>query len=429
MAEVVIPYAPREWAVDFHEHPARWKVLVLHRRAGKTVACLNHLQRDALQLDNARYAYIAPTYKQAKNVAWDLLKYYADCIPGRKFNEAELRVDYPNGSRITLYGADNPDSLRGLGLWGVIFDEYSQQPSNIYTEIIRPALADHEGYAIWIGTPKGHNAFYDLYEYARTNEDDNWLPMLMTVDDTDVIPKEELEDARKSVDQGLITEAEFQQEWYCSFDAAIKGAYYADQIDKARNDGRITTVPYEEAVPVNTYWDLGVGDSTSIIFEQVVGKEHRIIDYYENSGEGLAHYAQVLQQKGYVYGKHHAPHDIQVKELGTGKSRLEMAKALGIRFEIAPNLRIEDGINALRARFNTLWIDKDKCAHLIECLAQYHKEWDDKRGEFKNHPYHDWTSHAADAMRYWAVSKPANAPSGTKVITPQWAGYNRRQVK
>ena len=159
---VKIPYRPREWANQFHDTDKRWIILVCHRRAGKTTASLNHLQRDALTIPNSRFAYVAPTYKMAKNVAWDMAKTYARVIPGHEFNEAELTVKYPNGSKLTLYGADNPDSLRGLGLWGVIFDEYGMQPSNIFTEVIRPALADHKGYGIWIGTPKGKNDFWLL---------------------------------------------------------------------------------------------------------------------------------------------------------------------------------------------------------------------------------------------------------------------------
>src|ERR1051325_765255 len=227
MSQVVIPYKPREWALQLHNSAKRWIVLVIHRRGGKTTAALNHLQRSALTTPNSRYAYIAPTYKQAKNVAWDLLKFYSKVIPGVEYNEAELTVRYPNGSKLTLYGADNPDSLRGIGLWGVVFDEYSHQPSNFFTEIIRPALADHGGYAIWIGTPKGKNEFYRLFEAGK--KDEEWLSLLLTVDDTQLIAQEELESARK-----VMTADEFLQEWYCSFEAAIRGSYYALELSQAR---------------------------------------------------------------------------------------------------------------------------------------------------------------------------------------------------
>lgn len=409
---ITIPYLPRDYFDVLHEGGKRWNVVVAHRRSGKTTATLNHLQRDALRVKGSRYAYISPTYKQSKNIAWDIIKEYARVVPDIEFNESELTVKYPNGSRITLYGADNPDSLRGIGLWGVVFDEYSQQPSNIFSEIIRPALADHSGYAIWIGTPKGKNEFYNLYELARKEED--WLALFLTADDTKVLSQDELIDAGK-----VMTEDEYQQEFFCSFEAAIKGAYYATQLHKARKEGRITNVPYDEMLPVHTWWDLGIGDATSILFFQNYGKEWRLIDYYEASGEGLLHYAKYLKLKEYHYGTHFAPHDIAVKELGTGKSRLEIAESLGIPFEIAPKLSPEDGINATRMRFNELWIDEKKCDRFIHCISLYHKEWDDVRGEFKNKPYHDFTSHAADALRYWAVTKDVEREEFSQ-HTPEW---------
>ncbi len=415
--EIIIPYEPRPWAEIFHESTKRWIVIVAHRRSGKTTSAINHLQRSALLVNNSRYAYIAPTYKQAKNVAWDIVKFYSRVIPGVEYNEAELSVKYPNGSRLTLYGADNPDSLRGIGLWGVVFDEYSQQPSNIFTEIIRPALADHQGYAIWIGTPKGKNEFFRLFEQAKADE--AWLALHLTVADTHLIPDDELADARK-----IMSEDEFEQEWYCSFEAAIKGAYYAKELSQARQDKRITNVPCDQSTVVHTWWDLGFADSTSIGFLQKAGQEWHVIDYYEATGEGLSHYAKVLQDKGYTYGKHYAPHDIQVRELGTGKSRLEMASELGIKFEIVKQMPIEDRINALRMRFNTLWFDETKCAYLLNALSLYRKEWDDKRGDFRNKPFHDWTSHGADMMGYWALTDFSTS-SGVSVYKPQWKGYGR----
>jgi len=367
------------------------------------------LIRDCLRTPNSRYAYIAPTYRQAKDIAWDMLKKCCLKIDGVVFNESELRADFKNGARIRLYGAENADGLRGLALWGVIFDEYSQQPSNIFTEIIRPALADHQGYGIWIGTPKGKNDFYRLYEHAL--KESNWLGMLLTVDDSMLLPLEELGDARKIMD-----EDEYQQEFYCSFEAAIKGAYYSQQIQQAREENRITVVPYEEGLPVDTWWDLGVGDSTAIWFSQSLRNEIRFIDYYEMQGEGLKHYAKILQDKGYIYNKHYAPHDIEVRELGTGKSRLEVARKLGIRFQVVTKMNIEDGIDAVRRIFRQCWFDADKCSVGLDALAHYHKEWDDKRGEFKASPYHDWSSHAADAFRYFAIGYRPRL--GSAIATP-----------
>lgn len=185
----------------------------------------------------------------------------------------------------------------------------------------------------------------------------------------------------------------------------LKGAYYTKQLQAARDEGRIGNVPYEPMLPVYTWWDLGVGDSTAIGFFQFAGMECRMIDYFEASGEGLNFYINELHNKGYTYAQHFAPHDIAVREFSTGKSRKEIAAMLGIDFEVVPNLPIEDGINAVRLRLRGLWIDKEKCATFINAISQYQKEWNDKMGDYKAHPLHDWTSHAADMLRYWAVSK------------------------
>ena len=420
MKTIEIPYEPRAWTEELHESDKRWKVIVAHRRSGKTIASLNHLQRDALTIPKSRWAYISPTYKQSKNIAWDALKEYARAIPGVKFNEAELRCDYPNGSRITLYGADNPDALRGIGLWGVIFDEYSQQPSNIFSEIIRPALADHNGYAIWIGTPKGKNDFWRLYDLAQREK--GWLAIHLTVDDTKILSKAELEDARKVMD-----EDEYDQEFYCSFEASIKGAYYAEQLRKARDENRIGNIPHDPAMRVKTWWDLGMGDAMVILFFQHIGKEWRLIDSYSNVGAGFEHYAQVLSERakdeGYIYDGHYAPHDINVRELGTGESRIEVARKLGINFQIVPKLGVDEGINAVRRRFKELWIDEKKNELLLDALALYHKQWDDARGMFKLKPLHDWTSDFADALRYWAVSVVEKEGSQVAQYKPKWKGH------
>lgn len=415
-------YTPRIWTRQVHESKKRWIVIVAHRRSGKTTASINHLIRDATKIPKSRWAYISPTYKQSKDVAWDMLKEYAGKFAGVKFNEGELRVDFANGSRLRLYGADNPDSLRGLGLWGVIFDEYSQQPSNIFTEIIRPALADHRGYAIWIGTPKGKNDFYRLY--LRAKEQDKWLGIKLDVDDTGLIAKEELEDAREIMD-----EDEFQQEWYCSFEASIKGAYYGEQLNEARSEGRIGgAVPYNRGVKVDTSWDIGVGDATAIWFIQRIGHEIHLIDYYESVGQGFPYYAKVLQDKGYIYGKHYAPFDIENQEFGTGKTRKEIATKLGIYFTVVPKLPIEEGIDSVRRMFNKCWFDKEKTMLGINALGSYHKEWDDKRGEFKNQPFHDWSSHAADSFRYLALGR-VEGEIGSYVEDPELEEFREIRAK
>ena len=393
---ITIGYKPRDWAT-FHEVNKRWIVLVLHRRAGKTTAALNHLQRDALRVPNSRYAYISPTYKQSKNIAWDLIKHYARNIPGVDFNEAELTVKYPNGSRIVLYGADNPDSLRGIGLWGVVFDEYSQQPSNIFSEIIRPALADHQGYAIWIGTPKGKNEFYKLYKYAQ--RDTEWFSLLQTVDDTGLIQKEELENAIK-----IMTPDEFQQEWYCSFEAAIKGAIFSEELSTARKEKRITIVSYDTSQKVFTVWDLGKGANMAVGFYQRNFNQVKKIDYWEGEGnDSLPQSIAKIMNKPYVYGGHFAPHDIGTVDMSTGVTRIETAEKLGIKFQIVPRLSVDERINAAKLMFGRLWVDEIKCSLWLENIAQYQREWDNKKGMFKDNPLHDFASHGADEFTYAAV--------------------------
>lgn len=348
-------------------------------------------------VNESKYAYIAPTYKMAKNVAWDILKKHAGMVDGVTFNESELRCDFKNKSRITLYGADNPDSLRGIGLWGVIFDEYSQQPSNIFTEIVRPSLADHKGYAIWIGTPKGKNEFYRLYETAK--EEEGWLALLLKAEDTHLISAKELEDSRK-----VMSLDEFEQEFNCSFEASIKGAYYAQELQKMREENRIKDVPYDTALQVHTVWDLGVGTNLAIGFYQAIANEVRMIDYWEgDANDGIQHAAIALQGKNYVYGKHFAPHDINARDMQTGKTRITLAQDLGINFEVVPMLKVKDGIELGRRLFSRLWVDQIRCAVWLDAMGQYRQEWDDNKGMFKDNPLHDWTSHKGDVHRYAAT--------------------------
>lgn len=417
--EIIIPYAPRAWAQEFHETPKRWIVIVCHRRAGKTTAALNHLQRDALRTASSRFAYIAPTYKQAKNIAWDLLKFYARPIPGVEFNEVELTVRYPNGSRLTLYGADNPDSLRGIGLWGVVFDEYSQQPSNIFTEIIRPALADHRGYAIWIGTPKGKNDFWRLYSEA----DDAWFTLLLQASQSKIISQPELNDARK-----IMSEDEYQQEFECSFEAAIKGAYYSTEIAAMRTQGRIRRIFYDKALRVHTVWDLGVGANLVCGMFQRVAGEIKLIDTWQGSGDqGIIDGLTEISKRGYLFGRNFFPHDVAGREETTGKSRKDAIEELGYDCSVVPEIGVDNGIEAAKRMFSRLWVDEQQEAFL-NAIPQYRREWDDAKGMFKDKPVHDFASHWADMLRYAAVSEDEMTNVKPKVVVrrPNYTGFNKR---
>lgn len=408
-------YAPRPMQARIHDRLERFNVLVCHRRFGKTVLAVNELIHGAMSCrrERPRLAYIAPLYRQAKQVAWDYLKHYAGPIPRVRFHEAELRADFPDGARIQLLGADNPDALRGIYLDGVVFDEYAHMPPTVWPQVIRPALADREGWAIFIGTPQGRNVFHALYERARANP--GWHAAIHRASETGIVPEAELAAARRDM-----SEEEYAQEFECSFDAAIAGAYYGRLIAHAERDGRVARVPWDPAVPVHTAWDLGIGDSTAIWFLQQAGREVRWIDYYEASGAGLDHYAKMLGEKPYVYGDHLVPHDARARELGTGRTRVETLARLGVRARVVARHNVDDGINAVRMLIPRSWFDAEKCKRGLEALRQYRRAWDERGGLFQPRPLHDWTSHAADAARYAAMGlRPVK---GTGTLPPSAEG-------
>jgi hypothetical protein len=404
MVDIKIPYKPRDLQAEMHNGIKRWNVLVMHRRFGKTVFAVNHLIKHALTcpLPRPRVAFVAPTFTQAKRIAWDYVKYYTSVIPGAKFNETELRVDFPNGGRLMLLSAENPDALRGIYLDMAVFDEFGMQNPRVWGEVVRPALSDREGAAIFLGTPAGHNHFFDLLEQARSeteNGSDQWYWKIVKASESNLVKETELDAAKAQM-----TPEQYEQEYECSFTAAIIGAYYGKLMAEADEDNRITRVPYDPAYPVHTAWDLGVNDSTAIWFAQIFrGGAVNVIDYYENGGVGLDHYADVINKKDYNYGDHLAPHDIEVRELGSGKSRLETAASLGLRFKVIPKMKVADGINAARMLLPKCYFDRDKCATGVEMLRQYRQEWDERRKMFRDHPRHDFTSHSADAFRYLAI--------------------------
>ena len=405
MAELIIPYQPRPLQLDLHSDPTRFKVLVWHRRAGKTVWAINEAVQKAIQASTEgkprpRVAYIAPLLKQARTVAWDYAKEFTSQLPGFKPNEGNLHIDFLDGCRLNLFGSDNPDAARGIYLDFVVMDEYAQMAPNMWTEIIRPALSDRQGGAAFIGTPKGKNSFYNLYKRALDDETGSWAGYLYKASETGYVDEGELSAAKNDM-----TEEEYAQEYECSFEAAIQGAYFSKIMERITKAGQICSVPYEGELPVHTAWELGLDDMTAIWFYQLAGKEVRMIDYYEGSGAGLQHYAQVLKEKGYTYGEHHLPHDVKVRELSTGRSRLDVLRSLGVNpVYIVPKLSIEDGISAVRSILTRCWFDEKKCAKGIEALRQYRTEYDQKAQTFRNRPLHDWTSHPADSFRYLAVS-------------------------
>lgn len=361
-------------------------------------------------LKNRVYWHVMPTLKQAKQTAWQMLKDISQCVEGRHPNESELKITYRNGNQVRLMGGDDPDSLRGPALSGLSLDEFSQIPREIFGEVLSKALADHLGYCTFAGTIKGTDQLYQTYEAAKN--DPEWFSIWQNIDvslateegPTIMALQRAMEDDRKLIAQGLMLQSEYDQEWFLSAEAAIKGAFYAFQMREAQQQKRITSVPYDPLLPVDTDWDLGIADSMSIWFSQSLRSgEVRLIDYYEASGEGLPHYIKHLASKPYVYGTHWAPHDIAVRELGTGKSRLETAKALGLNFKVTPNIPVDDGIQAVRLFLAKCWFDEAKCQTGITSLRNYRKAFNSRLNEFTGTPVHDVHSHAADAFRGLAV--------------------------
>jgi hypothetical protein len=403
-------YEAREQFVPFHERDKRFACIVTHRRAGKTVACVHELQRAATSctLQRPRFAYVAPFMRQAKAVAWDYLRAAAAPLRagGATVHESELRVDYPGGGQVRLYGADNPDALRGIYLDGIVLDEYADMDPRVWSEVIRPALVDRRGWAVFIGTPRGRNGFFKLWRRAQSEP--GWFAMMLKASETGLIPASELALARRD-----LSEEQYAQEFECSFDAAVIGSYYGKQLLRAELDRRIGNVPHEPAAMVWTAWDLGIRDATAIWFAQVIGREIRIIDYYEASGVDLGHYVREINARPYVYAGHIVPNDAQVRELSTGKTRLEVLQSLGMRnITLAPPLRIEDGINAVRVFIPKCWFDAQKCRRGLDALRLYRSDYDDKLQVLRPGPVHDWTSHAADAFRYLATTLDRWPPSG-----------------
>ena len=366
---------------------------------------INHLLRDVLLCRRPRPqgAYIAPTYTAAKRIAWAYLREYAGVIPGVNFNEAELRCNLPDDRRIYLLGGDSVDALRGLALDSVILDEFADMNSRLYPEVIRPALADRFGKCMWIGTPRGDNQFKEIYDYAREQEEaehKDWFTMLFKASETNILDQAELDAARETMD-----ESQYQQEFECSWTAALVGSYFGQALDLAETDGRVTNVPYDPNLKVSVSFDLGVADSTAIWFYQEYPRtgEIRLIDYYEASGEGLHHYARELNNRPYHYNKFLFPHDIMVRELGSGSSRYEMMLGLGIRPTVVAKLTVQDGIEAVRGMLPRCWFDRKRCAQGLKMLRAYHRSWDARRNDWRDRPNHDHSSHAADAFRYLAV--------------------------
>lgn len=387
----------------------RFNVLLAHRRFGKTVLAIWVLITKALSSDKHRpqVHYYAPTYSQAKRVAWGYLRDYCSAIPGTEFNESELKVILPNGAIIQLGSADNPDASRGIYSDFVVLDEPAQMPERFWTEVLRPALSDRKGGALMIGTPAGrHGLFYESYQAAPDHAD--WWRGIYKASETGIVDEEELLSAQRTM-----SKAEYAQEYECSFDAAIRGAYWAEAMDLAEQQGRVTDLAPLYGVKTHIAMDLGMNDATACWFFQVIGNMANVIDHAEYTNMGLPDIVKDWQKRGYNYGKVIAPHDIEVRSLSTGQTRKQTLHSLGVDVVVCPNVPVIEGIDMARGMLRRVSFDRTKCRHGIEALRQYRSDWIDKKGVLALRPLHDWTSHSADAFRYLSVA-------GLDILMDSW---------
>jgi phage terminase large subunit len=420
MTEVTISYRPRKHFRPFHDSLKRWRFVVAHRRAGKSVSFINELIKRALlnprDLPAPRYAYIGPTFAQTKDLVWGYLKQYTRELPGVSYMESELTCKLPNRAMISLYGGGQAyNRIRGLYLDGAVLDEFPLINPEALNSVIRPALADYAGFGIVAGTPAGRDHFYDLKVQAE-RAPDLWDVFSIPVTETDALDPDELAEMQRT-----LTPHQYEREMLCSFEAPVENSYYGDLMVAAKMDGRLTRVPYDPRAKVITAWDLGMKDLTTIWFAQKIGQEIRFIDFYQSSGKGLDHYAALLQSKKYLYGYHLLPHDIKIRELGTGRSRFETLLSLGLEPMVVPDHSIADGISGVRSVIPIAWFDEEKCELGIDALRSYHVQVAPSGATVRDAPAHTWASHAADAMRYFAMGLH---------LTTAWApGAIKRNVK
>ena len=388
-------------------------VPVWHRRSGKDDISLHWTATEAIRKPGT-YWHLLPQANQARKAIWDAV----DANTGMRrvdwafpreiretTREQEMMIRFKSGSTWQVVGSDNYNSLVGSPPLGVVFSEYALADPNAWA-FLRPILAENGGWAIFPSTPRGRNHLQRLYQFAAN--DPAWFGQVLTVADTgmlsaDIIAQERRElTAERGEDEA---ENIINQEYYCSFDAAIPGSYYGKIIARLEADGRIGDVPHDPRLPVFTAWDLGVGDSTAIWFaQQTHGGAVRVIDYYENAGVGADHYARVVKDRGYTYEAHYLPHDADDREWGNNAtSRVETLKSLKVRpTRVLPRASVDDGINAVRVLLPRCSFDEKRCERGLDALRQYQKTWDEKLRTFSLRPLHDWSSHAADAFRYLA---------------------------
>ncbi len=419
---------PNNWVPRNDQMPT-WKylenggkraVVVGHRRWGKDDVSLHFTATEMMQKPG-NYWHMLPQYNQARKVIWDAVnpktgkKRIDEAFPKeirKNTSKQQMSIETKNGSMWQLLGSDNYNTYVGSPPRGIVFSEWSLS-NPLAWAFISPILEENKGWAIFIYTSRGNNHGKTTYEMAKQNE--SWYAERIKADETDVFTEQQLENIRKELIQMYgpeIGKAMYNQEYMCSWQGAVLGSYLSQQIDQAKKDGRITSVPHRTGIEVDTFWDLGIDDSMTIWFMQPVGQQYNFIDYYENTGYGLEHYSRILKEKGYIYGNHWMPHDANQREMTNSeiaKSRKEVAEDLGIKpiivSERARNMDviIQVHIPAMRNILAQCWFDEDNCSQGLSCLESYKSEYDEKKKIVGNRPNHDWSSHGADAFRTFAV--------------------------
>lgn len=419
--EIILPYnfTPRDYQLATLRarflNKKQWLIDVLHRRAGKTILAINLILIAACQRTGL-YFHALPTYSQAHSVVWTGIdeegKRYIDHIPRdliASINQSRMEIHLINGSIIKLIGSDNYDRIVGTNPCGIVFDEYALA-NPLGWDYLSPVLIKNGGWAYFIYTPRGRNHGYTLYESAVNNPD--WHAQLLTIHDTknlDGTPLFQPSIVEDQIKAGQSREI-VEQEYLCSFEGVMQGAYYSEQIRAAYAENRIGVEPVIPQQPIYTFWDLGKHDSTAIWFLQPINGRLRMVYYYENQGRDIAHYADFIsqfQQRFKVpFAKHFAPFDIKQSNLFEvkGRTRRAIAREHGIYFLVVSKLAKEEGISCVRAIFKDVRFDKQNCKHGLRCLTEYHREWDDKHQCYADEAAHDWASHGADAFRYFALA-------------------------
>jgi phage terminase large subunit len=408
-------YTPRPPFLPFHNRPHRWATLVTHRRAGKTVALVNDVilaARTPLPYPDPQYAYIGPTYRQAKRVAWNYFKRYSKPYQTSPPNVSELKVTLTNNSVIYCLGADNADSLRGMYLDGVICDEYAYFKPSVFSQILRPALSDRNGWGVFSSTPRGKNLFHDQYRRAQRDPLRHFL-MVLRADTSGIIPPQELADLQEDMDP-----EEYAQEYLCSFDSALKGAIYANEVNELFASGRLHVGPpalFDPALPTHFVFDLGFTDATVRIAYQLPplrGMVH-IVNVKATTGVDIFTHIDDIRSFPSTLGSIWLPPDARAKNLQTGKSIVEQFLLSDLTPRVVPSHNVRDGISAVRRLFPRLIFEAtpfdaddpygdNPTSDLVEALKQYHREWDEEKLCFDEKPVHDWSSDYADCLRYLA---------------------------